>query len=613
MRLLLAISSLFSLFLSACATADHAKLFPSNDEYDSRILDPGTIYGSPYGGFSRATRSRLAALPLRLPDVAIMEDSSDGNVDGTAENGEEADGKIEYFETSDGIGRGYICRVYHEDSLDPASLGDSLFDAPVLSDSSAEEKRKLEKDIENEDVYYEEDDEEDDSLHHISGTTEDEKQHHQDVLLMETSRRLKKLEGVCSQIHLGWWSYEWCYDQSVTQFHIHVDSASSGLELRDVTSLGKFSKRKYDVDLNVDNPDLSPAVNKYAEGEPELSRVTDTYSDGDICDSTGQPRRTTVKYFCCSERLMDKNKGPVLRHGNPLASKIAAIVNLLEDPEAPCVYTINVCTPLLCQDVKGGDDDGLLFDIESESLLPTKNRKKHIKRDDKTSSQRSHYKVKDNESIREVLDRVIGKSCIQSTTTGWWSYEYCHRKHVRQFHESISINIETGMATSGTEDVYMLGFFDEKLDNYGDEDEWKYVANTTLSPGGGAIDAAGSSNAEGNGKEGSLTVAAYFSAEYTGGDVCDDSDVTDSAVKAGGFSSHVIERASSVRYSCGPSFDIYVKEDHTCHYIVEVSVPPLCDHPMFKAPVAKKRVVKCVSLEDSNEWKPVEGNGDGDH
>lgn len=593
-QLLLAVAScLLPSLTQATLLADHTKLFPPNDEYDSRILDPNTLYGSPYGGFSRATRSRLAALPLRLPDVAIME-----NTNKEEEDGKETIDSLSYFETSDGQGRGYICRVYHEDALDEWTLEDSMFNAPVLNTDDGTE-------VDSDDDAY--DEELDDyTLKAAIQEQQEDKQHSHDILLMETSRRLAKLEGVCSQIHLGWWSYEWCYDQSVTQFHIHVESGTSGLELRDVTSLGKFTKRKYTVDLSVDNPELLPAVNKYAEEEPELSRVVDQFADGDLCDATGQPRRTKVQYFCCSERVMEKYKGPVLRHGNPVTSKIVSIVNLLEDPKEVCTYTITVCTPLLCEEVKNDGDDGLLFDINSESLLPSPsiNFIKGSASTSSTAARRTTRKAGQEETIRELLDRVIGKACIQSSTSGWWSYEYCHRKHVRQFHESINIQMETGKAT-GKEDIYMLGFYNADLDSYPDEEEYKYVMNTTLTPSGASSDTV----KEGS-KDGSLTVAAYFTAEYTGGEVCDDSDVTDSAVKAGGVSSHVIERASSVRYSCGPSFDIYVKEDHTCHYIVEVTVPALCEHPMFKAPVAKKRVVKCIPVEDASRWDE-KNEGDG--
>jgi hypothetical protein len=89
---------------------------------------------------------------------------------------------------------------------------------------------------------------------------------------------------------------------------------------------------------------------------------------------------------------------------------------------------------------------------------------------------------------------------------------------------------------------------------------------------------------------------AYFFEEYTKGDVCDHEDVTDSAVKAGSFGEGGIERATTVCYSCGTSLDMAVKEDSTCHYIVDISVPTLCDHPLFKAPISKRQVVKCLPV-----------------
>ena len=49
---------------SSSSSSDHQHVytdsFPTNDEYDIMALDPSTAYGTPYGGFSRATASRLA-------------------------------------------------------------------------------------------------------------------------------------------------------------------------------------------------------------------------------------------------------------------------------------------------------------------------------------------------------------------------------------------------------------------------------------------------------------------------------------------------------------------------------------------------------------------------
>ena len=81
---------------------------------------------------------------------------------------------------------------------------------------------------------------------------------------------------------------------------------------------------------------------------------------------------------------------------------------------------------------------------------------------------------------------------------------------------------------------------------------------------------------------------------YKRQDLCDHEDVTDSAIKAGAFGEGGIERSTTIRYSCGVKFEMIVKEDSTCHYIADVTVPALCSHPLFRAPVSKKQVVKCL-------------------
>jgi hypothetical protein len=73
--------------------------------------------------------------------------------------------------------------------------------------------------------------------------------------------------------------------------------------------------------------------------------------------------------------------------------------------------------------------------------------------------------------------------------------------------------------------------------------------------------------------------------------------VTDAAIIAGSAGAGgIITRASSVRYYCGNSHSITVNEDSTCHYLVHVTVPELCKHPLFMAPLAKKQVVKCLPV-----------------
>ena len=89
-------------------------------------------------------------------------------------------------------------------------------------------------------------------------------------------------------------------------------------------------------------------------------------------------------------------------------------------------------------------------------------------------------------------------------------------------------------------------------------------------------------HAEGNG--------AYFVEEYQYGTPCSGDDV-DMDIRG-------VERSSTVRYFCGPKLELVeIKEDRTCHYIVDISVPDLCDNQHFLVTNdVKGQVVKCLPL-----------------
>ena len=105
----------------------HLDLFPPRHEYDYEVLDPYNMFGSPRGGFSRATLSRLAALPLHLPPVPEQQTAA-----GVGGDGEDVDPTVYYTTVRGADGRQYACRLYHEDALDPLSLDDSLFEFPKI-------------------------------------------------------------------------------------------------------------------------------------------------------------------------------------------------------------------------------------------------------------------------------------------------------------------------------------------------------------------------------------------------------------------------------------------------------------------------------------------------
>lgn len=603
--------------------------FPSEAEYDPSILDPHHVYGSPYGGFSRATRNRLASLPLHLPEISEEESSDNSNP--------------MFFEVRDHTGRLFACRVYHEDELLPESLSDSMFDAPKLR-VVADDSSGLVKDTNDKSTQHashaavnqhtravsqtSEADAESNPNPLEAATSKDSGQSYaqsptgsshgvgdrsslvsssaasknaasvtvaddgeiasdalskplyetieealrkQAVNLLVVEKRLSELKAICGQIHKGWWSYEWCFEQSITQFHIEYDAVKNQVQVEGVTDLGTFKSRSVQFDLM----DLPP--NEWSEDTPEIARVVDIHEGGGICEETGNSRKTHVHLQCCSEKVIQRRKGMLHREGHQIASADAAVLDVHEDPDLVCTYTVTVCTPLLCGAIDDDDDVAGAGTTSISRMAATA-----------VETFFEPASSKENESIREILDRTLSKLCLQTNTGGWWTYEFCHKQGIRQFHEATVTrrNSAGAKVTSKViESEHVLGNYDAAFDKaIADLEDWELVVNVTSVSGGKTW-------GEGNG--------AYYEVEYTGGDVCDHSDVTDAAIVAGSTGSgDGVERASAVEFYCGQAYDVSVNEDSTCHYVVQVKVPALCIHPLFRAPVAKKQVMKCLPVDD---------------
>ncbi len=596
--------------------------FPDDAVYDSFVIDPYHIFGAPYGGFSRSAQSRLASLPLHLPEILEYERTTKDRNDAI------------YFDTRDGSGRLFVCRLYHEDELAPESLYDSMFTAPILRGKSSEASTVTPVDQVNPEIG--------EVLEKASGETESTVRHdietkemdsslllthqqsananelgdekntvtsiskddpsstvelsdsttiakinvpedlpeaHQRAWLSfaEVEMRLQELQSICGQLHKGWWSYEWCYGEAITQFHIDYNAETNTIQVENVLDLGHYKQRIVSLDLT----HLPP--NEYAEHTPELARVTDVHTDGNVCDETGEARVTNVNMICCSESIAQQHKGMLHKQGHPVTSNIAVVVDIEEDEDVLCLYNVTVCTSLLCGTPGVDHEAGNSGKSEYRVLSRSNPTKKEL------------TMAKENESIREILDRVLNMLCLQTTLGGWWTYEICYQQRIRQFHETIGTKRNSAGAkvvAKITETEHLLGLYDETKErtDIPDTEEWKLVVNATTARSGGT--SGGNAWGEGSG--------AYYEIEYTGGDVCDHADVTDSAIVAGSAvgASGGVKRSSSVRFYCGEMYDVAVHEDSTCHYIVQVKVPALCQHRLFRAPSAKKQVIKCLLSDD---------------
>jgi hypothetical protein len=130
-----------------------------------------------------------------------------------------------------------------------------------------------------------------------------------------------------------------------------------------------------------------------------------------------------------------------------------------------------------------------------------------------------------------------------------------------------------------------LGNYDEEaLESFDRKDEIKYVVNVT------ELDKPTLARTQANSVN--RANGAYFYQEYTGGQICDgnDPDVKD---KGG------VPRSVTVRYFCGPDYQLSnVNEDETCHYIMDITLPDLCEHPLFMKPLDKKQIIKCLPIKE---------------
>ena len=562
-----AAASLALLLLAApsLANLEHSFLFPPNDEYDHKILDPNTIYGSPYGGFARATRSRLAQLPLVLP---------------ATEDGE-------YMAVTDSQGRRFACRAYSEDEVDKSSMTNSVFDRSVPRSQSHEDDNKDTAVVP--------------ATAEVKAppTVENRRAAQHEIVVA-----LQSLKGVCTQLHQGWWSYEWCFGEHVRQFHIELGEEINQIKMESITGLGSYRTRSIESSgqtvarrarqmafklLSVPTDDvhkdvvyqetldryMSPLLGK----ESELGQVIDRHENGAICESTKKPRTTKVEYRCCARDQLEKFKPFVIYDGNPVPSDIAAIVKL--DEPSTCNYHIVVCTPLLCNGLaelyKSGPDPSLA----DGTVSTTNNINQHLL----NKPPANLTPKKDNESIREIVDRTLEKVCLrQGNHNQWWIYELCHGQHVHQFHEGNVFDPETGLTSMQIETEYVLGIYDEEAsESFVREDEIKYVVNVTEFDKAASVIMQAKRINRGNG--------AYFYQEYTDGQVCDGND-PDVKNKGG------VPRSTTVRFYCGTTYELSnVNEDSTCHYVMDVTIPDLCEHPLVKKSADKKQVIKCLPIK----------------
>ena len=161
-----------------------------------------------------------------------------------------------------------------------------------------------------------------------------------------------------------------------------------------------------------------------------------------------------------------------------------------------------------------------------------------------------------SKSIRSVLNS-LGDWCAYRVE-GWWTYELCYKKKIRQYH----MDPQTQAAT----EEYVLGRYPDVIEEF------------TVSENGTHVDIGVD---VGSGRK-------FVADTCARGDVCDLESVG-SLVKQ--------ERQIEVRYSCGPSVRpmiMNVQESKICHYVMDVRMSSMCNVPELRTVAdLPKRQIEC--------------------
>ncbi|KAL8700330.1 MAG: hypothetical protein Q9201_005500, partial [Fulgogasparrea decipioides] len=160
---------------------------------------------------------------------------------------------------------------------------------------------------------------------------------------------LKEMEGNCMYFISGWWSYSFCYNTDVKQFHQLPPGKGAPIfpPMEDPSTpsyiLGRFEKNQHPPSDRKPNPRIDPPKDASASSPPnhrtlntqlrakgDLRYLVQTLSGGTTCDLTGRDRKIEVQFHCHPQS----------------ADRIGWIKEV-----STCSYLMVIYTPRLCNDV----------------------------------------------------------------------------------------------------------------------------------------------------------------------------------------------------------------------------------------------------------------------
>ncbi|KAF9215158.1 Protein OS-9 [Podila verticillata] len=177
----------------------------------------------------------------------------------------------------------------------------------------------------------------------------------------------------------------------------------------------------------------------------------------------------------------------------------------------------------------------------------------------------------------ELLEPIATKGCLFKTVN-YWTYEYCHKIHVRQYHV---INVDGRLQPDPNAELNVLGTFEEPpgiQGSTGNEATQKSVSRQS----GTMTDLVASQDKK------------YLVQQWENGNHC----------KLIGK-----PRRVEIQYQCAPTLSdqiISANEPSTCSYVIVISSPRLCKDAAFQqaqAPEANK--IDCRPLVNNEQYNKI--------
>ncbi|KAI4113785.1 MAG: hypothetical protein LQ345_005313 [Seirophora villosa] len=166
---------------------------------------------------------------------------------------------------------------------------------------------------------------------------------------------LKDMEGNCMYFISGWWSYSFCYNTDVKQFHQLPPGKGAPIypPVEDPSTpsytLGRFERKQYPPSASQNRRPNNPRIDPPQDNAPsssshqnqrssatqlrakgDLRYLVQTLSGGTTCDLTGRDRKIEVQFHCHPQS----------------ADRIGWIKEV-----STCTYLMVIYTPRLCNDV----------------------------------------------------------------------------------------------------------------------------------------------------------------------------------------------------------------------------------------------------------------------